>query len=76
VNADGSGTASAAISSPSVGSVSTNAIPCTLSVVRTNTGLQVKPGAIWATFNCPEVVDPPSTNCQAYGEFVFENCAN
>jgi hypothetical protein len=75
VSADGTGTANIAISSrSSPGSVATIATPCTLTVVKTSTGLQVKPGAIWATFVCPKLEDPPGTSCFAFGEFVLENC--
>lgn len=36
--------------------------------------LQVQPGAMWATFNCPSVESPPSDSCGAKGTFVLENC--
>lgn len=49
---------------------------CTFTV--TPDPLQVAPGRIWATFDCPSVLDesnPTATDCAATGEFVFENCS-
>jgi len=36
--------------------------------------LEVAPGHIWATFDCPSVESPPSDYCAAKGTFVLENC--
>ena len=35
---------------------------------------QVKPGSIWARFQCPSIEQAPSDFCQADGFFVLENC--
>jgi hypothetical protein len=35
---------------------------------------QVKPGSIWAHFECPSVEQAPSGYCKAEGFFVLENC--
>ena len=47
---------------------------CRLSVSRAP--LQIAPGNVWASFDCPVVSNPsdPGSNCSARGEFVFENC--
>jgi hypothetical protein len=37
-------------------------------------GIDVKAGAIWASFNCQNLAKPPSTVCGAKGFFVFQNC--
>jgi len=37
--------------------------------------LQVKPGSMWASFQCATVEAPPSDLCAAEGLFVLENCA-
>lgn len=38
---------------------------------------EIKPGAIWATFNCPKFGDPSTGEftCVASGQFLFENCS-
>jgi len=35
---------------------------------------QVKPGSIWASFQCPQIASPPSGACALHGVLVFENC--
>ncbi len=35
---------------------------------------QVKPGSMWASFNCPSVEASPNEYCTASGVFVLENC--
>jgi hypothetical protein len=37
---------------------------------------QIAPGNVWATFDCPLVLNStdPGSRCSARGEFVFENC--
>ena len=49
--------------------------PCTVSLAGGN--LEIAPGRIWATFDCPVILDPRSpgtTTCTADGVFLFENC--
>lgn len=49
-----------------------SSMPCTLDVGTSN--LQIQSGAIWARFDCASVVSPPTSECQAEGYFVLENC--
>lgn len=35
---------------------------------------QVKPGSMWASFDCPSVEQAPDVSCAASGIFVLENC--
>lgn len=48
---------------------------CDITVVP-NQG-EIKPGAIWANFNCPAFGDPTTGefNCTASGKVLFENCS-
>jgi hypothetical protein len=48
---------------------------CDITIVA-NQG-EVKPGAIWANFNCPNFGDPTTGEfaCTASGKFLFENCS-
>lgn len=50
--------------------------PCNLTTASTTTGLTVMPGSIWATYNCPQVVDPItlSNTCSTSGFIVFTGC--
>ena len=49
---------------------------CTVSAVQTGPNLfQVKPGAMWATFDCPSIKGSLATQtCRLQGEVVIENC--
>jgi len=58
---------SGALSSPSANCV-IDAAPAA------GNNFQVKPGSIWAHFQCPSVEQSPSGYCQAEGYFVLENC--
>jgi len=75
--AAGTGTAQIGLSSPGIGVAvsSTPDTPCSLQVVSTADGLKIKPGAIWARFNCAKLINVPSPICAAYGEFILENCS-
>jgi hypothetical protein len=58
-----------------LGLQSSRAMPCTINAsVRP---LEIAPGRIWATYDCPEMIDTksPATRCASNGVFVFENCA-
>ena len=35
----------------------------------------VKPGAVYARFDCLEMTNPPVSGCRGIGAFVFEGCA-
>lgn len=77
VAASGEGSASVSVYAPLLGGTfaSPAATPCTLTAVPTSAGVQVKPGAMWATFNCPTIAGQPSTMmCRLQGELVVENC--
>ena len=47
-------------------------------VIEPNHG-EIKPGAIWARFDCQSYFDPSAPGagpgCQATGTFLFENCS-
>ena len=36
--------------------------------------IDVRPGAIWASFNCSRLASPPTTVCAGQGFVVLENC--
>src|SRR6185369_7318170 len=55
--------------------LSSAAADCTISVVTNSKGVQVRPGSMWATFNCPALLHDPSDGCSARGTFVLENCS-
>jgi hypothetical protein len=49
---------------------------CNIAIVAPNQG-QIKPGAIWAGFDCKAFGDPSTGQtapCEATGKFIFENC--
>jgi hypothetical protein len=50
--------------------------PCSLSLesAEADNQFRVEAGSIYARFECPELVDPPTTGCVATGAFVFERC--
>ncbi|MFZ5889846.1 MAG: hypothetical protein ACOY0T_02170 [Myxococcota bacterium] len=76
INTDGSGTGSISLSTQAIAnSVSSPpGSPCTLTAIESGDGITVKPGAVWATFSCPNLYAPPSQTCFVNGEFVLENC--
>lgn len=47
---------------------------CKIDAQASGNRLEVAPGRIWATFDCPSVESPPSDYCAARGTFVLENC--
>ena len=50
---------------------------CTLTTKSTTTtGLTVRPGSIWATYDCPTTTDPNNLNngCHTTGYIVFTGC--
>ena len=69
VGADFTGTANVSIYTPKL-TGNFSGTSCIVQVV----GQQIKGGAIWASFSCPSVFEPPAQQCTASGIFVFENC--
>ena len=48
---------------------------CTVTAIQTAQGFQVKPGAMWAKFECPTITGQIATEvCRLQGEVVIENC--
>ena len=76
VNSNGTGTGSISLTTAGVGATVVSPIdaPCTLSVIAP-VAQNLKPGALWARFECPRLVSAPSLTCSASGELVLENCA-
>ena len=70
IGSDYRGTATVTVFTPQLGAAFASSQPCTITVINQ----QVKNGAIWATFSCPQVSSPPSGLCAASGTIVFENC--
>ncbi len=73
VDASGKGTANVSVFTTRLGNPFNNgATPCTITVLQS----QVKPGSIWATFECASIVNPPDQTCGVSAEstIVFENC--
>lgn len=73
------GTASVTVSTRKLSTTFSNpsAQPCTFTVIRGAGDLpQVKNGALWATFQCPSIVAPPSGQCVVgtTSTVVLENC--
>jgi len=57
------------------GALSSPSATCTIDAApAAGNNFQVKPGSIWAHFECPSVEQAPSDYCKADGYFVFENC--
>lgn len=46
----------------------------TLESAEADNQFRVEAGSIYARFECPELVDPPTTGCVGTGAFVFERC--
>jgi hypothetical protein len=76
VSSAGTGTATIGMYAPELaGQFSSPAGGCTVTAVQTSEGFQVKPGAMWASFNCPTIVGQLATEiCRLQGEVVIENC--
>ena len=70
IAADGTGTATVSVFTPTLASTFTSSAPCLIQVINH----QVKGGSIWAEFSCSAVTSPPSGSCVAHGVLVFENC--
>jgi hypothetical protein len=70
------GTATISVQTPDLADLFQSASnACTLTAVTTAQGIQVKPGAMWATYNCPMVQGPLATQvCRLQGDVVIENC--
>jgi hypothetical protein len=50
--------------------------PCVVSAApASDNNFQIRPGSMWASFECPTLEAAPSTSCKAEGFFVLENCA-
>jgi hypothetical protein len=48
---------------------------CTVTPIQTAQGFQIKPGAMWAKFDCPTISGSLATQtCRLRGEVVIENC--
>jgi hypothetical protein len=73
---NGSGQGTIAVAGP--GTAGSNLVSdengCALNTARAP--YQIAPGNVWATFDCPLVINQsdPGSRCSARGEFVFENC--
>lgn len=67
------GTASVSVYTPQLaGTFASGATPCTFNVINN----QVKGGAIWATFSCPTIAQPPAQSCKVDpSTIVFGNCS-
>lgn len=53
----------------------TSPAPCSIDATTTSDQtFQIKPGSMWAGFDCPSVEQAPSESCAASGIFVLENC--
>lgn len=77
MGADGKGTALIGIhNAMKLSSALTSPGPtCTVQAVKgQNNALQLKPGSMWASFDCNAVDAPPTDSCSADGFFVLENC--
>jgi len=70
IAADGTGTATVSVFTPTLAGTFTSSAPCPIQVVNH----QVKGGSIWAEFSCSAVTSPPTGSCVAHGVLVFENC--
>jgi hypothetical protein len=67
------GTATASVYTPeSLGLASDPEMPCTLDA--SNPPLEVKPGTLYATFECEALMAAPSTACGAQGVILIEFC--
>jgi len=73
IGVDQKGTASVSVYTPQLaGTFASGATPCAFQVIRS----QVKGGAIWATFSCPTVAQPPGQTCKIDpSTIVFGNCS-
>lgn len=78
INADGTGTGDITLSTAALDSVLNTppGKPCKIEAVKNGDTPQVRPGAVWATFSCPDLFAPPSSTCFASGEFVFDHCSH
>jgi hypothetical protein len=77
IGADGKGTALISIynSTKLSTALTSPGATCTIDAAKgANNNFQVKPGSMWAAFNCAAVDAPPSDSCSADGFFVLENC--
>ncbi|HTA93057.1 MAG TPA: hypothetical protein VK745_25940 [Polyangiaceae bacterium] len=70
VGPDGTGSTDVNFYTPQLSTDFSSATPCSVTVE----DQQVKPGAIWASFQCAQVESPPSGLCGLQGVVVFENC--
>ena len=81
VGPDFTGTADVAVYTPQLSAnyASPADMPCTVQILKgANDAYQIKPGSLWATFACPQVLTPPSGLCgilQAQSDVVLENCS-
>jgi hypothetical protein len=69
IGADLTGTADVSVYTPQLAG-NFSGVSCQVQVI----GSQIKAGSMWASFSCPSLVEPPSSQCAASGVFVFENC--
>jgi hypothetical protein len=75
IGADGMGTANISLQTPQTYNLSSaTGMPCTLDA--SSSELEIAAGRIWANFVCQSVVATPTTDCQAEGTIIFENCAD
>ena len=48
---------------------------CTINAAKADgNNFQVRPGSMWASYDCTSVESQPSSSCASDGFFVFENC--
>jgi hypothetical protein len=73
---NGAGTGTISVAGPGTAGtrLASESDACQLNVSRTP--YQIAPGNVWASFDCPVVVNAsdPGSRCGVRGEFVFENC--
>ncbi|MEP7050917.1 MAG: hypothetical protein ABJB12_11205 [Pseudomonadota bacterium] len=74
ISSDGvTGTGAVSVFTPQLaGTFASGSTPCTFKVIKN----QVKGGAIWASFSCPSIAQPPQNVCSIVSSIiVFGNCA-
>lgn len=76
VDAAGRGTATLGLQNRNMAAYAQSGQPCTVTVVNQGGTAQIRPGAAWVQFQCPDMSSPPSTRCMATGELLIERCAS
>lgn len=75
IDASGEGTGTVSFFTTDVLQVSSGQAGCTFQVVPNKGELDISPGRVWVTFNCPDVVmNSMVSGCSSQGTFVLESC--